>query len=217
MESGSIRGMIALMKTDWELFLDIAARARFGSEGEGFATSPPDLLGEFLDPQTTEAFYSGIAHVEVTPLLPRVQAPTLVLSRRQAHVGPGIEASRSLATGIPNARLSLLDGVSTAPYLGDAQSVLDELNNFLGTGHLPTAPPEAEAPAPRPQSLVEPLSPREVDVLRLVAQGLSNQEVADALFIAVGTVKSHLYKVFGKLDVRRRTQASAKAQELGLI
>ena len=94
---------------------------------------------------------------------------------------------------------------------------LDEMNDFLTAGDLALVPPDIQSLLSRPESSMEPLSPREVEVLGLVAEGMSNQEVADALFIAVGTVKSHLYKVFGKLDVRRRTQASAKAKELGLI
>jgi len=217
MESGSIKGMLALMKTDWELFLEIVAHARFDPEGEGESTSPPDLLGEFLDEGSTEAFYSGISHVEVTAMLSKVQAPTLVMSRGQAHIGPGIDASRSLASGIPNARLILLDGISVAPYLGDAKAVLGEIIDFLSEGDLPLLPPDVRSLLALPGSSPEPLTPREIDVLNLVAQGMSNQEVADALVIGVGTVKSHLYKVFGKLDVKRRTQASAKAKELGLI
>ena len=221
MESGAIRGLVALMSTDWDLFLEMVARARFGPEEESSPAHAAELLKGFLNPQTTGAFFSGIAHVDVTPLLPRVQAPTLVLSRHQTHIGPGVESARSLAAGVPNARLTLLDGISVAPYLGDAQAVLEEVNSFLGTNRgmdrLSVTAPAAGFPIPQAQAPGESLSPREVEVLRLVAQGMSNQEVADVLFISVGTVKSHLYKIFGKLDVRRRTQASTRAKELGLI
>jgi LuxR family transcriptional regulator, maltose regulon positive regulatory protein len=65
-------------------------------------------------------------------------------------------------------------------------------------------------------SLVDPLSEREVEVLRLVAVGMSNAEIACRLFIAESTVKSHLNTIFGKLNVKRRTQAAALARELGL-
>ncbi len=65
--------------------------------------------------------------------------------------------------------------------------------------------------------LVEPLSDRELEVLRWVAQGASNKEIAAALFIAEGTVKNHLTSIFNKLDVRDRTQAALKARELGLL
>lgn len=66
-------------------------------------------------------------------------------------------------------------------------------------------------------SMVEPLSEREVEVLRLVAAGKSNREIADELFLAVGTVKKHLNNIYGKLGVRRRTQAVARARELDML
>jgi len=69
-------------------------------------------------------------------------------------------------------------------------------------------------PAP---TLAEPLSERELEVLRLVARGASNKEIAGALFIAEGTAKNHLTSILGKLGVRDRTQALLKAQELGLV
>jgi LuxR family maltose regulon positive regulatory protein len=69
----------------------------------------------------------------------------------------------------------------------------------------------------RDAALVEPLSERELEVLHLVAAGLTNQAIADRLFIAVSTVKSHTNSIYGKLGVRNRTQAVARARELGLL
>jgi LuxR family maltose regulon positive regulatory protein len=68
-----------------------------------------------------------------------------------------------------------------------------------------------------PQSLVEPLSQRELEVLRLIAQGLSNREISERLFVALVTVKGHNQRIFGKLQVQRRTEAVARARELGLL
>lgn len=67
------------------------------------------------------------------------------------------------------------------------------------------------------QSLAEPLTVRELEVLSLIAAGLSNQEICDRLFLALSTVKSYNQNIFGKLEVDRRTQAAAKAIELGLV
>jgi LuxR family maltose regulon positive regulatory protein len=67
------------------------------------------------------------------------------------------------------------------------------------------------------QPLVEPLSERELEVLRLIADGLSNAEIAKRLVIAQGTVKRHINNIYGKLGVQSRTQAVAKARELGLL
>jgi LuxR family maltose regulon positive regulatory protein len=64
--------------------------------------------------------------------------------------------------------------------------------------------------------LIEPLSQRELEVLRLIAQGLSNHEIGERLVLALDTVKGHNRKIFGKLQVRRRTEAIARARELGL-
>lgn len=75
----------------------------------------------------------------------------------------------------------------------------------------------ADHAPPRPQPLVEPLSDRELEILRLVATGASNKEIASALTIAEGTVKNHLTNILGKLGVRDRTQAALKAKELGLV
>jgi LuxR family maltose regulon positive regulatory protein len=66
-------------------------------------------------------------------------------------------------------------------------------------------------------ALVEPLSKRELEVMRLIAAGLSNQEIAQELVIAVSTVKSHINHIYGKLGVKSRTQAIAQAQTLNLI
>ncbi|MFK7810225.1 MAG: response regulator transcription factor [Saprospiraceae bacterium] len=61
------------------------------------------------------------------------------------------------------------------------------------------------------------ISGREHDVLKLMAKGYSNQEIADQLFISLNTVKTHASKLFSKLDVKRRTQAVQRGKELGLI
>jgi DNA-binding NarL/FixJ family response regulator len=65
--------------------------------------------------------------------------------------------------------------------------------------------------------LAEPLSAREVEILKLVATGASNKEIAESLVIAEGTVKNHLTSIFGKLDVKDRMQAVIKAGEYGIL
>ena len=63
----------------------------------------------------------------------------------------------------------------------------------------------------------ELLSERELEILRLIAKGESNREIADTLFLAEGTVKNHVTNILGKLEVRDRTQAAIKARDSGLI
>jgi DNA-binding NarL/FixJ family response regulator len=73
------------------------------------------------------------------------------------------------------------------------------------------------APAAQPAALDEPLSERELDVLRLVAEGLSNKEIGQRLSLAEGTVKNYVTGVLQKIEARDRTQAALRARELGLI
>jgi two-component system, NarL family, response regulator LiaR len=61
------------------------------------------------------------------------------------------------------------------------------------------------------------ISKRELEVLQLISEGLSNQEIADRLFVSLNTIKTHSSNLFMKLDVKRRTQAIQKAKEIGLI
>jgi len=75
----------------------------------------------------------------------------------------------------------------------------------------------SERPQPAPADLPEALSERELEILRLVAAGASNKEIADRLVIAEGTVKNHITSILGKLAVRDRTQAALKAQQMGLV
>jgi DNA-binding NarL/FixJ family response regulator len=67
------------------------------------------------------------------------------------------------------------------------------------------------------QTLVEPLSARELEILAVLASGASNREIANQLFITEGTVKNHVSNILGKLGVRDRTQAALKGKEMGLI
>jgi LuxR family maltose regulon positive regulatory protein len=92
---------------------------------------------------------------------------------------------------------------------GARQAYVERLLTILG-GDSPTL-----APAAPP--LVEPLTEREQEILKLLALGYSNQAVAEELFMGVSTVKWHLINICGKLQVKSRTQAVARARAVGLV
>ncbi|MEZ4869508.1 MAG: LuxR C-terminal-related transcriptional regulator [Caldilineaceae bacterium] len=83
--------------------------------------------------------------------------------------------------------------------------------------HLATTSPTIVNRKSQIVNLVEPLSERELEILHLVAAGLSNRQLADNLIVTVGTVKKHLNNIYGKLGVASRTQAIARGRELGLL
>jgi LuxR family maltose regulon positive regulatory protein len=78
-------------------------------------------------------------------------------------------------------------------------------------------PKPAKGTDVKPQPLIEPLSERELEILRLVTDGLSNRQISERLFISLSTVKGHNRNIFDKLQVKRRTEAVARARELGMI
>jgi LuxR family maltose regulon positive regulatory protein len=80
-----------------------------------------------------------------------------------------------------------------------------------------TEQPRSLSSVPGSSSLVEPLSERELDVLRLIAAGMTNRQIAETLVVALGTAKAHTANIYSKLEVHNRTQAVARARELGLL
>ena len=94
------------------------------------------------------------------------------------------------------------------------------LEALAAEGHPPASNPDtAPAPSAEPagEPRTEPLSAREREVLQLIAQGLSNREIGERLFLALDTVKGHNRRIFAKLQVQRRTEAIARARALRLL
>jgi predicted ATPase/DNA-binding CsgD family transcriptional regulator len=97
------------------------------------------------------------------------------------------------------------------------QEAVDEGLHLVASLESKAHPVAPQLDYPRKLYEVEPLNERELQVLRLIASGLSNHEIANQLTIALGTVKWHINNLFGKLGVHSRTQAIVKAKELGLV
>jgi LuxR family maltose regulon positive regulatory protein len=101
------------------------------------------------------------------------------------------------------------------PYALQLLAALDRLEP--GGVEAKAHPPALSSVHARHPTLIEPLTERELEVLRLVAEGLSNPEIAQKLYLSVGTVQVHLKHIYGKLEVSSRTQAAARAHELSLL
>jgi len=114
--------------------------------------------------------------------------------------------------GIPMAKC-FNEAADPTATTDDSARLLAAFEYELPAGEAKPASPSASAVQP----MVEPLSQRELEIMRLVADGFSNHEICEHLFLALDTVKGHNRKIFEKLQVRRRTEAVARARELGLI
>jgi DNA-binding CsgD family transcriptional regulator len=144
---------------------------------------------------------------EVRECLLAVAAPTLVLHRRNDRAIP-FESGRQVAALVPGARMIALEGRWHHPWLGDAGSVLRPIGEFLGLD-VPIRPNDIGAPAT--------LTPREAEVLRLVAEGLNDAEIADRLIVSKHTVHRHVANIRTRLAQPSRAAAAAYATRQGLL
>jgi pimeloyl-ACP methyl ester carboxylesterase len=142
---------------------------------------------------------------DVRDELPRVAAPTLVVHRREDRAIP-YRLGREVAAGIPRATLVPLAGSAHFPWAGDAESVVRALRTGL-------APRETSIPGPAAVLL----SRREREVLRLVATGLGDREIAEQMVVSPHTVHRHVANIRRKLGRGSRTAAVAEAARLGLL
>jgi LuxR family maltose regulon positive regulatory protein len=117
-------------------------------------------------------------------------------------------------------RMFLDEGSSMMQLLSEASAreiMPDYTDKLLAAFEAEKRKSEDKPDLPPAQPLIDPLSLRELEVLQLLAKGLSNREIGERLFLALDTVKGHNRKIFEKLQVQRRTEAVARAHELGLL
>lgn len=158
-------------------------------------TVAPEMAGELLRAR---------AETDVSDLVPLVRTPTLVLHARSDAIAP-LSEGRLLASGIPGARFVELDSRNHVLLEHEAAwtRLQEAVLEFSGQPARPTAP------------VFDALSRRERETLALLAEGLSNADIAERLGISEKTVRNHLSHLFDKLGVWSRTQAVVFARDHG--
>jgi LuxR family maltose regulon positive regulatory protein len=149
-----------------------------------------------------------------------LQAIILQAQGRLDQAVTALEPALSLAGPEGYVRIFIDEGEPVAQLLRETAArgvAVEYAGQLLEAWAKETARRDLRAQAPLSAHLVEPLSERELQILRLLAAGLSNREIGDQLFLAVGTVKKYTSIIYGKLGVHSRTQAAAEARDLGLL
>jgi pimeloyl-ACP methyl ester carboxylesterase/DNA-binding CsgD family transcriptional regulator len=154
--------------------------------------------------EAASTYLATALETDLRDLVPHVRVPALVLHRRGDRVVP-LARGRELASLLPNARFVPLAGDSNLPWRDDQREVFRALVGFLHGEQLP----ELDG--------VSPLTSRETEVLRLVATGMSNREIASTLVLSEHTVHRHVANILRKLSQSTRAAAATQAARAGLI
>jgi DNA-binding CsgD family transcriptional regulator len=202
-------GLFDLLPTqNWEFFLQTQVMPGLSPEEVRTAT---EMLKQTANPGDYRITWDTWRQSDISDLLPRVRVPTLVLHARDFPFLKPEEATR-LAALIPNAQLAMVDGYD---IMGDADQTVGAIEAFLAdlpsSGESRNAQAVALSPAP------SNLSERELEVLRLVAHGKSNPEIAKELFITRSTIQHHVSSILNKTGTQNRTEAVAYAKDHGIV
>ena len=192
-----VEAMRSLGQRDWELYTNLEGHRAGMAAGDDVALEYTRYWREAITAEGAKAAFEAIRAFDVEELLPQVTVPTLVLHGKGSRVlGPDV--SRELVSGIPDARLLILEGASLMPFLGDVDAVVSAIEGFLAEGQ-------------GDRSRLDGLTPREVQVLRLIATGLSNREIAAELLLSERTVARHVTNIYTKIGVHSKAEATAYA------
>jgi pimeloyl-ACP methyl ester carboxylesterase/DNA-binding CsgD family transcriptional regulator len=199
--------IVAVVRSHWGLGSRVLADIFLGDTDSAAQERLARHQRAAADPATAAALLELIYRNDVRAELARITVPTLVLHRRGDRAIP-YQLGRELAAAIPGATLVPLTGSAHFPWAGDTQSVARALRAVLA----PEAPVRI---AGEPAAVL--LSGREREVLALVAQGLSDPEIAEQLVLSQHTVHRHVANIRNKLGRGSRTAAVAEAARLGLL
>ncbi len=173
---------------------------------QGDNTRAATILAQLYQTATRD----GIRYAQI-----EIRILQALAARDEEHALAYLDQALKMAQPEGYVRIFLDQGKTVIPLLrtavqrGIAQDYAARL--LVAMARSPGAAPSGAQP------FIEPLSEREMEVLQLVAAGLSNGEIAERLVIAIGTVKAHTSSIYRKLDVKGRTQAVARAREMELL
>jgi pimeloyl-ACP methyl ester carboxylesterase/DNA-binding CsgD family transcriptional regulator len=210
----------ALARDSWDSFLLMLFNT-YGLVRGGSGLAEASSIEEAKTLVTREdylKFLEAITKDDARPFLSAFAAPTLIICERQPGVSEEnslLDVAQRLAAAIPNSRLSIFDSLGEAFYAersGDNPGVrlIDEFLNEVTPSHSP-------AGYSLPVLSESGLSSRELEVLRLVAAGKSNQQIADELVISLFTVNRHVSNIFAKTGAVNRAEAASYAHRHGLV
>jgi pimeloyl-ACP methyl ester carboxylesterase/DNA-binding CsgD family transcriptional regulator len=198
------RSLVDFVRTNWALASQMLA-GLFWPHASGDEISRLSAhKRRSADAEVAAAFLQLDLESNHRELLPHVTTPSLVLHRRGDRTVP-IGRGRELAALLPNARFVPLSGDAHLPWIGDQRELHRALAGFLDDS------------APAAVNGKSPLTSRETEVLRLVAFGLSNREIAGSLVLSEHTVHRHVANILRKLSQSSRAAATAHATRAGLI
>src|SRR5262249_14459921 len=183
----TLRSLVDFVRTNWTLAAQMLS-GLFAPHASGDEIARLSAhKRRSADAEVAATFFELALRADVSGALPNVGTPWLVLHRRGDRAVP-IARGREFAALLPNARFAPLGGDSALPWLDDQREVHRALAGFLDDA--------VPAPAVNGNS---PLTPRETEVLRLVASGLSNREIAYSLVLSEHTVHRHVANILRKL------------------
>jgi DNA-binding CsgD family transcriptional regulator/pimeloyl-ACP methyl ester carboxylesterase len=218
MSGKQTQALLSLIEQDWDLFADTAAHQWMGWSAGEAGRAVADAIRDAVTPQTARATMQAASAVDVVEQLPMVAAPTLVLHPRNMTQIP-VDVARGLAMGLPRGRLVLLEGSQPVLFGERHGQVVSLLADFFCDGIEPAGatPSASGAAAGRATRLAsDGLSHRELEVLRLVAAGESNAQIARRLGLSIHTVERHVANLYRKISARGRADATAYALRNGL-